>query len=280
MKPTFLAVGHLCLDVVEGGYLPGGAATYSSLTARELGAEPHVLTAFGEEFLPYRSFLEGVQVHAIPSPTTTVFHNRYRAGHREQHLLSVGAPIKAEAIAPEWCRANVIYLCPIADEVRSDVLNVLEGELFGATPQGWLRAWDESGRVRPKRWETAEEILPHLEALILSNEDIAAFPDELERYRARCRRVVLTCGREGAILFEGGRARQFPAYPTQEVDPTGAGDVFATAFLIHLWRTGDAEEAVRFGNCVASFAVEALGPHGIPTAERIAERWAEYQRRF
>jgi sugar/nucleoside kinase (ribokinase family) len=56
-----------------------------------------------------------------------------------------------------------------------------------------------------------------------------------------------------------GDAEHFPAYPAVELDPTGAGDVFAASFLCSLYRHGDPREAVNFANRVAAYSVEAMG---------------------
>jgi sugar/nucleoside kinase (ribokinase family) len=45
-------------------------------------------------------------------------------------------------------------------------------------------------------------------------------------------------------------------YPAREVDPTGAGDVFAAAFLTGMARGLDPVEAARLGAAAASIAVE------------------------
>jgi sugar/nucleoside kinase (ribokinase family) len=75
---------------------------------------------------------------------------------------------------------------------------------------------------------------------------------------------VETCGPEGANLWRSGiKARSFPGYPANEVDPTGAGDVFAAAFVYRYARGADAEEAGRFAHAAASLAVQAEGVEGI-----------------
>jgi sugar/nucleoside kinase (ribokinase family) len=84
--------------------------------------------------------------------------------------------------------------------------------------------------------------------------------------------LVATDGRHGATLFQHGVAESFPAYPTIEVDPTGAGDVFATAFLVQLHRHGDPRKAVDFANCVASLSIEQQGTTGIPTLEEVQKK--------
>ncbi len=64
----------------------------------------------------------------------------------------------------------------------------------------------------------------------------------------------------------------FPAYFITEVDPTGAGDVFAAAFLFYLHKYGDPRKAVKFANCTAALSVEHIGITGIPTLDMVVER--------
>jgi len=50
---------------------------------------------------------------------------------------------------------------------------------------------------------------------------------------------VLTADREGALLFVNGERYEVHPRPAREVDPTGAGDVFAATFLVQYQREGD-----------------------------------------
>ena len=181
--------------------------------------------------------------------------------------------IQGKDIPEEWTRAPIVYLCPVADEVMSDVPERFRSSLIGVTPQGWFRRWEEDGRVYPKRWHNAEEILARCDVLVFSEEDIAPFPEELERFIRATKIVILTRGKKGCTLYLDGISRDFPAYRTVEVDPTGAGDVFAAAFLIKYAETNDPFISADFANCVASFAVEDEGTLGIPTLERVMKRW-------
>jgi len=76
-------------------------------------------------------------------------------------------------------------------------------------------------------------------------------------------------------VYHQGQVRHFPTRPAHEVDPTGAGDVFAAAFLIRLRETAqsptgeDPWEAARFANVVASFSVEGPGVSAIPRREQV-----------
>src|SRR5205823_1678903 len=116
--------------------------------------------------------------------------------------------------------------------------------------------------------------------LILSHDDLLPFANGnranadaiLARWSLQLPLLVATDGRHGATLFQHGIRQQFSAYPATEVDPTGAGDVFAAAFLYHLHKHHDPRAAVNFANCVASFSVEQLGVAGIPTLAMVEAR--------
>lgn len=119
-----------------------------------------------------------------------------------------------------------------------------------------------------------------LDVLILSHDDLLPFADGnrtdadaiLTRWSMHVPLLVATDGRHGATLFQHGVTERFPAYPAEEVDPTGAGDVFAAAFLTHLYRHGDPHQAVDFANCAASLSIEKQGMAGIPTMPEVEER--------
>ena len=55
------------------------------------------------------------------------------------------------------------------------------------------------------------------------------------------------------------------------MDPTGAGDVFAAAFLLALARGDDPVDAARLGAAAASIVVEGRGGDALP---RLGETWA------
>ncbi len=66
-----------------------------------------------------------------------------------------------------------------------------------------------------------------------------------------------------------------PAYQAAEVDPTGAGDVFAAAYLIALEECGDPFQAARFANATASLSIEGEATSAIPTRAQVEERLAQ-----
>ena len=274
MTPTFLAIGHFCYDVSPRGYVLGGSAAYSTITARNLGCRARAITAVGNNFDRRDPKLDGIELICQESSNTTIFENRYDAdGQRLQLILALGGKLTPHDITEDSRSAEVVYLCPIADEVDPNCIQSFNGAFIGVTPQGWMRQWDSGSQVvRPKRWDTAPAILPYADVLILSDEDLNAYPDELETYIELTRIVVLTEGKYGAALYENGRILNSQSYPANEIDPTGAGDVFAAAFLIKYYETRSSREALNFAHCAASFAVEGKHTTNIPTLDAIHNR--------
>ena len=274
MAVTFLSVGHFCYDVSPNGYILGGSASYSTLTARNLGHHARAVTAVGANFDRQNPLLDGIKTFYSESSETTIFDNQYdEQGHRQQFILGTAKELKSADVPVEWRTSNIVYLCPIANEVSTELVHCFSKDtLIGATPQGWLRRWDASGKVEAKRWATAEEILPYIDVLILSDEDIRAYPDELETYIRLAPVVVLTRGASGATLFQNGTQLESAAYSVTEIDPTGAGDVFATSFLIDYYQNRTVEQALNFAHCVASFAVEGIGTSCIPKLAQVLLR--------
>jgi len=272
-KPiNFLAIGHFTHDVTESGLILGGAASYSSLTARKLDMQARVVSAVGKDFLHFDK-LKDIPISLVKDTSqTTTFQNIYVNGVRTQTIKGVGAKIKAQHVPADWLDSEIVYLCPVADEVDQSVAKIFPNSLIGASPQGWMRQWDKEGLVYQRKWEDAEKLLPHLDALIMSEEDISGLPEVVDEYRKMAKIMVLTKGERGCTLYHEGKITDFPAFKTNVVDPTGAGDVFAVAFLRELYKTQDPYKASVFANCTASFVVEKPGIQGVPDLAQVKSR--------
>lgn len=277
-RPEFLVIGTVTKDLQEAGYTIGGTVTFASLTARNLGQRAAVVTRASAD-LSFDPIYQGIEVLRLPSPVTTTFQNLYSAdGTRTQFIRAVAGQINAEDIPPAWREAKVVLLGPLADELEGSIARIFPHSLIGVTPQGWMRHWDEEGRVFPKPWEDAAEVLTHAQVVVCSENDIERNEEVIHAYAGMADILVVTHGPGGATVYHRGEARRLPAFETVEVDPTGAGDVFAAAYLIELERGGDPYAAAHFANCVASFIIEKPGIEGIPTLEQVERRLAQFPR--
>jgi sugar/nucleoside kinase (ribokinase family) len=254
----YLAVGHICHDLTQNGPVIGGAAAYGAGVAQVMGCRTAVVTSSAPED-DWLADLPGITIHRIPSPQTTLFENVYTPAGRVQTIHAIAGRLTAPSIPGAWQRASIVHLAPIANEVDPDILHLFSNSLVGLAPQGWMRRWDDDGKVSAGPWAAAEEFLRLAAAVFISEEDLLD-GEMLEKYRDWSRLLVMTQGQDGCTIFLADEARHFPAVPGSVVDTTGAGDIFAAAFLVRLFQTGgNPSEAAKFANKVASLSITTRG---------------------
>ncbi len=263
----YVVVGHLAVDMTPAGLRLGGTAAYSALTARALGWRVGIVTACDAE-APLDA-LRGIQIVSASSPYSTTFENISTLDGRKQILHHRAAELSFDQIPSAWRDASILHAAPIAQEISSDFSANIPANWIGLTPQGWMRAWDEDGRVQPCAWKEAGDVLPRVRAAVISREDVAGDEEQIEFFAHRARVLAVTEGAAGARLFWNGDQRRFRTPQVREVDATGAGDIFAAAFFIRLRSTRDPWEAARFATQLAAFSVTRPGLEGIPTQEEI-----------
>jgi sugar/nucleoside kinase (ribokinase family) len=72
--------------------------------------------------------------------------------------------------------------------------------------------------------------------------------------------AAITMGAEGAMAIHNGEIVSVPAFPVERVvDATGAGDLFASGFLLGLARGQSTESALRTGCLAASEVISHIG---------------------
>ncbi len=267
----YLVIGHVTHDKLSGDrYAVGGTASYAALTAAALGCQVGIVTSAGPAFDP--SFLPpNMQIVIRPASATTTFENQYVDGHRQQFRYRIALPLTAEVVPALWQRTPLVHVGPLTDACSPTLVEHFAPHVFvGVTPQGWMRRVDEEGRVRPTAWASAKRLLPLASAVVLSIEDVGGNWETVYDYAARTRMLVVTHGWKGCHLFIEGERAYVPAPQVDEVDPTGAGDIFATAFFFAMHRGAAPEQAARFATCIAAPSVTRRGLLAVPTAEDVA----------
>lgn len=266
----YLVIGHVTRDrLAEGGFTIGGTAAYAARTANALGCDVRVVTS-AEESLDLSDVLPDVEIQRIPASTTTTFENRYSQAGRVQIVRAVAAPLTPGALLASWKGTAVVHLGPVAQEVDPALVDAFPGSFLGITPQGWMRRWDAEGRVLPAPWECAERFLARADAVVLSEEDIGGDAALLARWAAHAPVLVVTRGAAGCTVHTGEKVYDLRGLSVREVDPTGAGDIFAASFFSELAQREHPLEAAQMANCLAGFSVTRSGLSGTPTAKEIA----------
>ena len=81
----------------------------------------------------------------------------------------------------------------------------------------------------------------------------------IRQLREICHRFAITLGKDGATVFDGNLVSRVPGIPTTAVDTTGAGDIFAGAFMHTICRGKPWQEAATLANRAASALVSRFG---------------------
>ncbi|MGB0388150.1 MAG: PfkB family carbohydrate kinase [Ardenticatenaceae bacterium] len=267
----YLLIGNVTKDLKTGGSTPGGTALYSAVTAQRLGLRVGLVTR-----VPDKAYLEtllpDVALHVQPTEQPSTFENRYQGNDRVQILHYAAAPLTLDDVPVEWRQAPMVHLGPIALEAHHSLISCFPNSLLCATPQGWMRKWDEEGVVSYTPLDDVASLFRPIDVLVFSAEDVNHDPSAMRELIDSVPIAVVTEAVDGAVVHTKDGARSIPGRPANVVDPTGAGDVFAAAYFVRLHESGDPYEAAAFANVVASFSIEHEGAPGIPYRAEV-EAW-------
>lgn len=255
----------------DGGWVPGGPSLYAARMAHALGARVTLLTTLSPSF--DRACLEGLEVPPFPVDVLPRYANAYDAGgNRTQLLLNLGEPLDLGDIHFETM-PDVVIIAPAYHEFASPP--VIPARFTAIELQGVLREVDGvTVRSHPQPRKAVDAFVQEGDYVFFSEEDAPGAGD-LARHAANLgATVVLTRGYRGATVFSGGAERHLEALVADSVDPTGAGDCFATAFMVRLAETGSLDEACSFGLAAGALSVGAAGLAGVPSREQIERRLA------
>jgi hypothetical protein len=267
--PEYLIIGLVTKDIIPGGERRGGTAAYAGLTALAWGARTALVTSCSPAC--DLSALDGILIRKVPSGRETIFENLYRDGKREQWIRSVAESLGPVHIPKPWFLPSIVHLAPVAGEVQPGLLDLFPRSLRCVTLQGWMRVIDADGKVRHTVKPEAEQAARAADAAVFSLDDVDGDVTEAERLARMCPVTALTDGAQGCRVFWKGDVQAFRAPSQPEIDPTGAGDIFAAVFFLRLKETGNAWEAARTATVLASSSVTRPGLEGIPTRAEILE---------
>lgn len=266
MAADFLAVGHVVKDSGASGWTLGGSVAYASYQAHRLGLSSVAVTCCSPDVSP-AEHLPHTQWHVLPDEQTTTFENRYDGPARAQRLIETARTIGPAQIPSAWRSTPIVLLAPVFHDVDVRAGSVFPPEcLVGLSCQGWLRRL-EGGRVRPGAVEPGAPWLIG-DIVFVSEEDVLE-PERVAVWLDYVPMVVLTRGPAGFTVFDDGGRHDFAPVPAREVDPTGAGDVLATAFLVRWQETQDLDETARFAAAASSLAVRGPGMQAIGSRAEI-----------
>jgi hypothetical protein len=257
-----LLVGPWTLDVVARAEQPGGAVAYGARALSALGIAARVVTVAHEG--ADLSALDGHSVHVRHERRAYRFEHEPGPPRRLRARHPPASPLTLADVPPDWRAPAFAAICPLLpDDVDVPSLLDVDAGHVGLLAQGLCRERGGDGVIRAARAPAPilfDDRMRNV-TVFVSSEDVEGWPgDGLPKLAERARRVVLTDGPRGARVLERGiETRVAPAPPSACVDPTGAGDTFALAFLASLDRGVPSAGAVAARLAAASLTVRGPG---------------------
>ena len=269
---------------------PGGAPANVAVAAARLGSEAAFVGSVGEDlfgdFILRALDSEGVDTSAVmrqePPTRTSLAFVEIKGGDRSFTFYR-SDPAADELLSPEDVTREVLSgtsfvnfgsIPLIKDPVRSAIHRAVELANELDVPV----AFDVN--LREHLWESVEAAREAIAPLLGRSRIVKVSDDELspllgtedveEAAKTLLDRgaalVLVSLGAEGAFYATREFAGAVPAFEVEVVDPTGAGDAFLAASLVHLseggWDEARVREAVRRGTAAGAIACTDYGAMG------------------
>ncbi|MCX8159371.1 MAG: PfkB family carbohydrate kinase [Candidatus Saccharicenans sp.] len=294
---SLIIIGSVAFDTIETpsgrrDRIIGGSGTYAALAA-SFFTRPGLVSVVGRDFP--RRFLDRLRSRKIDlsglkikKGRTFHWHGRYDQDPNVRTTLKTELNVLRDfkPVLPESFRkADLVFLSNLDPESHDFILGQLSGVRLLAMDT--IRYWIDN---KP---EALLRAIQKVDVLFVNDEECRLIARELNLVRAGRQLqaagpkvVVVKKGEHGAMLFGKNFVFGVVANPCERVvDPTGAGDAFAGAFLGYLDSTGrfsqrELRKAAVYGNLVASLVIEDFGVEGLLAASQldIINRYHQFRR--
>ncbi len=262
-------VGQVCLDrnILEDGSRFVGAGSPAMFINKILsqfpGTRVDILAQHGADYSPY---LQDVNIHPWQPgvPATLVYENDSSGVQRTQkaHNREHANPVPIDGVSRGILEgSDIIFIAPILPNLSPEYCRQIASSTRGKRslrvllPQGYSRGFDTEDNVIPRDFVEAEEIMPLIDVVIVSEEDHPNMK-ALARHWVESTDLVaiVTLGEKGALSItkNGENIHPTQSVPREQIkDTVGCGDTFSAAFAHAYRQTGDITYSVRFANGVA-----------------------------
>jgi sugar/nucleoside kinase (ribokinase family) len=247
---SVLAVGSVAFDTVQtpagkAESVLGGSVNYFSI-ASSFYAPVEVVGVVGEDFP--KSHLDwlskrGIDVSGIQVVSGKTFHwvGAYDGNMNEAKTLSTALNVFEHfnpQLSPSHAKAPYVFLANIDPVLQQRVLDQVKAPKLVAcdSMNFWITGKLDELKKTLKRVDIIS--LNEGEAYLLSGEkNIARAAASIRKMGPHT--IIIKRGEYGATLFTATGTFLAPAFPVENVvDPTGAGDSFAGAFMGYLAEAG------------------------------------------
>lgn len=284
-----LTIGELLVDMISNeyddqsmtsGYMnyPGGSPANIAINAQKLGISSQIAASIGEDgfgkFLLDRLEREGAATHLVQrakNSTSLVVVTKSRATpipifYRGADYMLHYTPQLEQALRSS---KMVHFSCwPLS---VFPARQVIERVIIEAKERGIKIGFDPN--YHPMIWREGEDGAEYVKNIISIADVVKPSEDDAERLfgpdtpanqlerflELGAKLVILTLGKDGALVSNGKETREFKTMATEVVDTTGAGDAFWSGFYSGAIRGYTLEEALKLGFAVSAYKLKHIG---------------------
>lgn len=297
MENKILIIGTAAYDSIETPFgkrerVLGGSGVHASLSARFF-AKPILFTTVGEDFDPCHEELlakNGVEIKHIKKiigEKTFYWSGSYIKDLNSAETLKTEINVLERfetRIPEELSNITCLFLANVDPQLQSKIISQMRNLRFCGLDT--MNFWINSKK------EEIYSLLPRISIMFLNDAEVKSLSDKNNIFEAAEKllslgltNLVVKRGEYGSVLFTKEKIFICPAFPLKKVvDPTGAGDTFAGAFMGYLAQTGSFEfdnlkNALLWGTVASSFCVSDFSVSAIilTTFEDLTKRKDEFK---
>lgn len=294
-----LTIGELLIDMISAEYdesekyqkFFGGSPSNIAMNTAKLGIRSHVCASVGRDrFGNYlmdnlrRAGVGADGVQYVDGATSMVVVNKSRSTpvpifYRNADYKLAFTP-QLEGFLSE---SKIIHFScwPIS---RGSARGTIEKVIEVARNHGVIIGFDPN--YHPMIWQSGEDGAAYVKSMIGKVDFIKPSEDDAERLFGKdtpdhhvqrfielgAKLVIMTLGKEGAIVSNGSETVRFGTLAREVVDTTGAGDAFWSGFYAGLIKGCTVRNALTLGFAVSAYKLQYTGAVvDLPSLERLAE---------
>jgi len=271
LAPGVTVLGNLAVDVINAGERsPGGCASFSGVALEASGGHGRIVALAADKdrslFAPLLSRFRGI-LRILSADRTSSFRLDYvDVDHRRMSVDAIGPVWGAPEIEAADPGTTWVHLAPLLrTDFPPETLALLaeRGHRVAYDGQGLVRA-DRLGPLVVDR-HYPPELLDNIDVLKLAEDEaliVADGPfDASTAQRLAVPEILVTYGSEGCDIYtENGCVRVPAAWRVEDVQTTGAGDMFTSCYVANRAAGADPAAAAKVASELVATELEKRRP--------------------
>ena len=269
-------ISHCAVDTIQVNdskyIVPGGPASYCSLTARILKFDVVLHTKFGSDF-PLANYLVEQKIifeDALSTKPTTQFILKLVNSERTLFLQNKCDPINNVTLD-----TDSVIISPLFDEISAELFEKIKNDASFVLldPQGFLRRINSENRIY---LEQTDLNLSNISAIKVNPDEMRCLTntsniDGIKILQKKGIDNVILTDKQNISLLSKNKIYSITLPNIQLNDTTGIGDIFCAAFCCTMLREKDILWALSFagGATQAALESEQIGLEKIPSKAAI-----------